>query len=103
MTRTPLRPAHRRRRPGGRAGTLAALGLVLVLALPGTALAAPGDLDPGFGPDGRVTTAFPGSAEGHDIARQADGKLVVVGGSTDRRLRARPLQHQRQPRHHLRR
>ncbi|WP_330300273.1 calcium-binding protein [Streptomyces sp. NBC_00503] len=83
MTRTPLRPAHRRRRPGGRAGTLAALGLVLVLALPGTALAAPGDLDPGFGPDGRVTTAFPGSAEGHDIARQADGKLVVVGGSTD--------------------
>lgn len=83
MTRTPPRPAHRRRRPGGRAGTLAALGLVLVLALPGTALAAPGDLDPGFGPDGRVTTAFPGSAEGHDIARQADGKLIVAGGSTD--------------------
>ncbi|WP_308379999.1 calcium-binding protein [Streptomyces sp. ISL-43] len=57
----------------------AALGLALVLALPGTALAAPGDLDPGFGPDGRVTTAIGGYAEGHDIARQADGKLVVVG------------------------
>ncbi|MFF1412052.1 calcium-binding protein [Streptomyces sp. NPDC058289] len=58
---------------------LAAAGLALVLTLPGTALAAPGDLDPTFGPDGRVTTAFGGYAEGHDIAQQADGKLVVVG------------------------
>ncbi|MEU7298059.1 calcium-binding protein [Streptomyces exfoliatus] len=55
--------------------------MALVLALPGTALAAPGDLDPTFGPDGRVTTAITGYAEGHDIARQADGKLVVVGVS----------------------
>ncbi|MFD3537793.1 calcium-binding protein [Streptomyces sp. NPDC058664] len=59
----------------------AALGMALVLALPGTALAAPGDLDPTFGPDGRVTTPITGYAEGHDIARQADGKLVVVGVS----------------------
>ncbi|MFD9306259.1 calcium-binding protein [Streptomyces sp. NPDC060048] len=57
----------------------AALGLALVLALPGSALAAPGDLDPGFGPDGRVTSVIGGYAEGHDIARQADGKLVVAG------------------------
>ncbi|WP_030862032.1 DUF11 domain-containing protein [Streptomyces sp. NRRL F-2747] len=81
MTHTHLRPARRRRRgPGGTTGVLAAaLGLALVLALPGSALAAPGDLDPSFGPDGRVVTPFPGYAEGHDIARQADGKLVVVG------------------------
>ncbi|MFE2560735.1 calcium-binding protein [Streptomyces sp. NPDC059352] len=51
----------------------------LVLALPGTALAAPGDLDPTFGAGGRVTTYFPGYAEGRDIARQSDGKLVVAG------------------------
>lgn len=79
MTHSHLRPAERRRRPGGRAGVLAALGMALVLVLPGTALAAPGDLDPAFGPDGRVTTVFPGYAEGHDVARQSDGKLVVVG------------------------
>ncbi|MEU2827523.1 delta-60 repeat domain-containing protein [Streptomyces lavendulae] len=77
------RPARPRRGPGGRAGLPAALGLVLVLLLPGTALAAPGDLDPSFGPDGRVTTVFPGYAEGHDVARQADGKLVVTGLSQD--------------------
>ncbi|MFI0926819.1 calcium-binding protein [Streptomyces sp. NPDC021012] len=76
-----LRPAARRRGPGGRAGVPVALGLALVLALPGTAFAAPGDLDPTFGPDGRVTTPITGTAEGHDIARQADGKLVVVGTS----------------------
>ncbi|MET8752318.1 calcium-binding protein [Streptomyces sp. NPDC004667] len=79
MTHAHPRPARPRRGPGGRAGLPAALGLVLVLLLPGTALAAPGDLDPAFGPGGRVTTAFPGFAEGHDVARQADGKLVVAG------------------------
>ncbi|WP_395358546.1 calcium-binding protein [Streptomyces sp. YH02] len=81
MTHVQLRRAERRRRPGGRAGAPAALGMALVLALPGTALAAPGDLDPTFGPDGRVTTPITGYAEGHDIARQADGRLVVVGTS----------------------
>ncbi|WP_329275113.1 calcium-binding protein [Streptomyces sp. NBC_00691] len=79
MTHVQLRPADRRRRTGGRAGVPAALGMALVLALPGTALAAPGDLDPTFGVGGRVTTPVTGFAEGHDIARQADGKLVVVG------------------------
>ncbi|WP_406054569.1 calcium-binding protein [Streptomyces sp. NBC_01077] len=81
MTHVQLRPAERRRRPGGRAGVPVALGMALVLALPGTALAAPGDLDPTFGPDGRVTTPITGYAEGHDIARQADGRMVVVGVS----------------------
>lgn len=70
---------HPHRRPGRRAGIPAALGLAFVLALPGTALAAPGDLDPAFGSGGRVTTAVSGYAEGRDIARQGDGKLVVVG------------------------
>uniref|UniRef100_UPI0021F24B8E delta-60 repeat domain-containing protein n=1 Tax=Streptomyces sp. NK15101 TaxID=2873261 RepID=UPI0021F24B8E len=81
MTHALLRPAARRRGPGGRAGAPVALGLALVLALPGTAFAAPGDLDPTFGSDGRVTTPVTGYAEGNDIARQADGKLVVVGAS----------------------
>ncbi|MER5203525.1 calcium-binding protein [Streptomyces sp. NPDC002825] len=81
MTHALLRAAARRRRPGGRAGAPLALGLTLVLALPGTAFAAPGDLDPTFGPDGRVTTPVTGYAEGHDIVRQGDGKLVVVGTS----------------------
>ncbi|MFJ8663392.1 calcium-binding protein [Streptomyces sp. NPDC093795] len=81
MTHVQLRPARRRRRPGGRAGVPVALGTALVLALPGTALAAPGDLDPTFGSDGRVTTRITGYAEGHDLARQSDGKLVVVGVS----------------------
>ncbi|MFF0559918.1 calcium-binding protein [Streptomyces sp. NPDC004266] len=81
MTHALLRPAARRRGPVGRAGAPVALGLALVLALPGTALAAPGDLDPAFGSDGRVTTPITGSAEGNDVARQADGRLVVVGMS----------------------
>ncbi|KQX50045.1 MULTISPECIES: DUF11 domain-containing protein [unclassified Streptomyces] len=85
-----LRPADRRHRPGHPARKVrtlrtawaaVALAAALVVALPGAALAAPGDLDPTFGPDGRVTTPITGYAEGHDIARQSDGKLVVVGTS----------------------
>ncbi|MFI8826771.1 calcium-binding protein [Streptomyces sp. NPDC053431] len=78
-----LRPAGRRRRPAR--GVLAALGLALglsfALVTPGTAMAAPGDLDPTFGLGGRVVTPITGYAEGHDIARQGDGKLVVAGVS----------------------
>ncbi|WP_017237409.1 CARDB domain-containing protein [Streptomyces sp. SS] len=83
MTQAHLRPPGRRRGAGGRAGALAACGLALALAVPGTALAAPGDLDPTFGTGGRVTTPLPGYAEGHDIARQGDGKLVMVGLSSE--------------------
>ncbi|MCX5388557.1 calcium-binding protein [Streptomyces sp. NBC_00094] len=79
MTHTHPRPPRWRRGPRGRAGAPAVLAAALVLTLSGAALAAPGDPDPGFGPDGRVVTPFPGYAEGHDIARQADGKLVVAG------------------------
>ena len=39
-----------------------------------------GSLDPSFGTDGLVTTAFANaSAEGHAIARTADGRLLVAG------------------------
>lgn len=45
-----------------------------------------GDLDPGFGVGGLVTTDFPGTTRdsiySHAIAVQADGKSVVVGTST---------------------
>ncbi|MEV7614163.1 calcium-binding protein [Streptomyces sp. NPDC089799] len=79
-------------RSGGRAGRLvsaaSAAALALVLALPGTAMAAPGDLDPTFAGTGRVQTYFPNDegpweyAEGLDVARQGDGKLVVAGRVT---------------------
>jgi uncharacterized delta-60 repeat protein len=58
-------------------GAATAAGL-LVLA----ARAAPGDLDLGFGTAGRVVTDFgPGSNSAAAVAIQADGKIVVVGGS----------------------
>lgn len=53
--------------------------------LPTFALAAPGDLDPTFDLDGKVTTAVGiGTAMGQGVVQQADGKLVVAGdGSGD--------------------
>jgi uncharacterized delta-60 repeat protein len=56
--------------------------------LSASAQAAPGDLDPTFSGDGKLTTGFriSGSA-GNDVAKgmavQDDGKIVVVGGSGD--------------------
>ncbi|MEU6950807.1 calcium-binding protein, partial [Streptomyces sp. NPDC046316] len=67
------------RRTLGRVGLAVAASLALVLALPGAALAAPGDLDPGFGGDGTVLTAAGGEEVGNDVVVQADGKIVVVG------------------------
>lgn len=58
-----------------------ALGLALASAL---AAAAPGDLDPGFGTDGKVLTSFsPASADAADVAVQADGKIVQAGTLQD--------------------
>ncbi|WP_323188224.1 hypothetical protein [Streptomyces sp. NBC_00249] len=57
---------------GGLLGTL-------VLALSGVALAAPGDLDPSFDTDGKVTTDFGGDDAAHAVALQTDGKITVVG------------------------
>jgi uncharacterized delta-60 repeat protein len=49
------------------------------------AWAAPEELDPSFGGDGKVTTNFsPGLDEGTDVAIQADGKIVVAGGAAGR-------------------
>jgi uncharacterized delta-60 repeat protein/CSLREA domain-containing protein len=45
----------------------------------GVARAAPGDLDPTFDTDGRVTTDFGGSDYGRAVAIQPDGKIVVAG------------------------
>ncbi|MGD1219128.1 calcium-binding protein [Streptomyces krungchingensis] len=87
MLITHLRPAPgeyrgRRRRPRSvLAGLVAATGLALVLALPGTAAAAPGDLDPAFSGDGKVVTDFAGTDSADDVKVQPDGKIVSVGSS----------------------
>jgi uncharacterized delta-60 repeat protein len=45
-------------------------------------IAAPGDLDTTFGTGGKVTTPIGASfAEGHSVAIQEDGKIVVAGNS----------------------
>lgn len=53
------------------AACLQSLGLI------GIASAAPGDLDPSFGDGGITTTEIPGNA--YALARQPDGKIIVVG------------------------
>jgi uncharacterized delta-60 repeat protein len=45
-----------------------------------TALAGAGGLDTAFSGDGGQITDFGGSEEAHDVAVQADGKIVAVGG-----------------------
>jgi uncharacterized delta-60 repeat protein len=42
-----------------------------------------GTLDPTFGGDGRVTTAFTGDVQAHGVAIQTDGKVVAAGGPYD--------------------
>ncbi|MET9894696.1 calcium-binding protein [Streptomyces sp. NPDC006465] len=83
-----VRPARRpyrerRRSVVARAGTVAATVLALVLTLPGTAMAAPGDLDPTFSGDGKVLTGFADDDRAGDVAVQSDGKIVSVGASAD--------------------
>ncbi|MFE2913984.1 calcium-binding protein [Kitasatospora indigofera] len=57
-----------------------AAGLALLLALPGAAWAAPGDLDAGFGTGGKVATDFGGSGdEARALAVQPDGRIVAAG------------------------
>ena len=57
---------------------LVALGVVLLLAT--TLSAAPGDLDPTFDADGKVTTDFGGADYLGAVAMQRDGKIVAAGG-----------------------
>lgn len=45
------------------------------------AVAAPGDLDPAFGTDGKVVTNLGGTEAAYSVALQTDGKIVVAGTS----------------------
>jgi uncharacterized delta-60 repeat protein len=40
-----------------------------------------GSLDKSFDSDGKVTTAIPSNAEGHDVVLQSNGKILVAGKS----------------------
>src|SRR5262245_16945359 len=59
---------------------LYAILLLLLLATPNSVQATPGNLDPGFGTGGKVTTAI-GTVDdaAYSIAVQSDGKLVAAG------------------------
>jgi uncharacterized delta-60 repeat protein len=57
-----------------------ALVLLFVTTSPGSA-AAPGDLDPSFGGDGKVTTDVGGLDQADGVAIQRDGKIVVAGSA----------------------
>jgi hypothetical protein len=64
--------------------TLLVLGVTWALgvmsASSAVAAAVPGDLDPTFGGDGKVTTNFTRYNDAAtDLAIQADGKIVAVG------------------------
>ena len=61
------------------ATTLVVLAASLLATVP--AHAAPGDLDASFSGDGKQTTDFGDSDHGQAVAIQADGKIVVAGGS----------------------
>lgn len=64
------------------AGALALLTATAAPAAP--AATAPGDLDPTFDGDGRVTKDFGGNFDGATgVAVQEDGKIVVVGSALD--------------------
>ncbi|MGV9455113.1 delta-60 repeat domain-containing protein [Streptomyces sp. NPDC003635] len=55
----------------------------LVVAAPGPALAAPGDLDPALDGGGKVHVHNGLVSAGYDLALQPDGKVVTVGSSQD--------------------
>jgi uncharacterized delta-60 repeat protein len=73
-------PARFPRRPG-----LTLVGAVaLVIAIANPAAAPPGDLDPTFDGDGKVTTDFAGIFEiAGAVAIQGDGKIVAAGTAAD--------------------
>lgn len=55
-------------------------GLALVVTTATAGLAIPGDLDPTFGVNGKVTTDLPGNREqASSVAVQPDGKIVAAG------------------------
>jgi uncharacterized delta-60 repeat protein len=71
----PMMPAQDRRR--GRFALIGAVAVVIVTA--SLVQAAPGDLDPTFDGDGKVTTNFIVNDEAHGVAIQSDGKIVAAG------------------------
>jgi uncharacterized delta-60 repeat protein len=83
MRPLPPGPGGPRRRPLRAALRLLPLGALLScqLVLAGPAQARAGDLDPGFGAGGLVTTDFGGSFgdSARALVAQADGKLVAAG------------------------
>jgi len=77
------------RHPKERVGLAAILLVAAILPavlIASPASAAPGDLDPAFGGDGRITTDLGADEVLQDMAIQADGKIVAVGstGAGDR-------------------
>ncbi|MGH9042047.1 MAG: DUF7507 domain-containing protein [Acidimicrobiia bacterium] len=75
-----LRHPHRRAPMALLAATIVLGALVTI---PAPAGADPGDLDLTFDGDGKVTTGLFQSGVIHDVAVQADGKVVVVGERSD--------------------
>ena len=65
-------------------GLVGAFSVVLFTATPGSA--PPGDLDPTFDGDGKVTTDFGDGDRAEGVVIQGDGKIVVAGsaGGTNR-------------------
>jgi uncharacterized delta-60 repeat protein len=57
--------------------------LVLMAVVPAGALAAAGDLDPTFDDDGRVTLVDPAGFVARALTLQADGRIIVAGGSCE--------------------
>src|SRR5687767_2466497 len=53
--------------------------LALAIVAPTPITAAPGDLDPTFDDDGKVTTNFLFTDEARGVAIQPDGKIVAAG------------------------
>ena len=64
-----------------RHGVASAVLVVLAVALPGAAGAAPGDLDPSFGNGGIVTTDFGTGAHAYALAILPNGKIIAAGGA----------------------
>ncbi|MEU8529042.1 calcium-binding protein, partial [Streptomyces sp. NPDC048629] len=72
-------------RRGGRASValVAGLSLSLILGLPGSAAAAPGDLDSTFSGDGKITINVANAEFNSDVLVQADGKIVTLGSGSN--------------------
>jgi uncharacterized delta-60 repeat protein len=66
-----------------RKASVAALSILVLLALGGTAKAAPGDLDLTFDGDGRVTASFGHTTYADALALQSDDKVLVGGQACD--------------------